>query len=76
MLFKKKRKRKLIMEYSREFLERLREEIISDEGCVLEVYKDHLGYYTVGVGHLIRPSDEEWETPQAQRLHKQEQMNF
>ena len=62
MLFKKK-KRKLIMEYSRKFLERLREEIISDEGCVLEVYKDHLGYYTVGVGHLIRPSDEEWEIP-------------
>jgi lysozyme len=50
------------MEYSKEFLERLREEIISDEGCVLEVYKDHLGYYTVGVGHLIRPSDEEWGT--------------
>ena len=50
------------MKYSREFLERLREEIILDEGCVLEVYKDHLGYYTVGVGHLIRPSDEEWGT--------------
>ena len=48
------------MEYSKEFLERLREEIIADEGCVLEVYKDHLGYYTVGVGHLILPSDEEW----------------
>ena len=48
------------MEYSRAFRERLREEIIADEGCVLEVYKDHLGYYTVGVGHLIIPSDEEW----------------
>ena len=48
------------MEYSKEFLERLRKEIIADEGCVLEVYKDHLGYFTVGVGHLIRPSDEEW----------------
>ena len=50
------------MEYSKAFRERLREEIIADEGCVLEVYKDHLGYYTVGVGHLILPSDEEWET--------------
>ena len=68
MLFKKKRKRKLIMKYSREFLERLREEIILDEGCVLEVYKDHLGYYTVGVGHLIRPSDEEWETPTGTKI--------
>ena len=56
------------MEYSREFLERLREEIISDEGCVLEVYKDHLGYFTVGVGHLIRPSDEEWETPTGTKI--------
>ena len=27
---------------------------------VLKVYKDHLGYRTVGVGHLIIPSDEEW----------------
>ena len=56
------------MEYSREFLERLRKEIIADEGCVLEVYKDHLGYYTVGVGHLILPSDEEWETPTGTKI--------
>ena len=56
------------MEYSKAFRERLREEIIADEGCVLEVYKDHLGYYTVGVGHLILPSDEEWETPVGTRI--------
>ena len=56
------------MEYSRAFRERLREEIIADEGCVLEVYKDHLGYYTVGVGHLILPSDEEWETPTGTKI--------
>ena len=48
------------MEYSNEFRIRLKEEIISDEGSVLKVYKDHLGYFTVGVGHLILPSDEEW----------------
>ena len=48
------------MEYSNEFRIRLKEEIISDEGSVLKVYKDHLGYFTVGVGHLIIPSDEEW----------------
>ena len=48
------------MEYSNEFRIRLKEEIISDEGSVLKVYKDHLGYRTVGVGHLIIPSDEEW----------------
>jgi GH24 family phage-related lysozyme (muramidase) len=56
------------VEYSRAFRERLREELIIDEGCVLEVYKDHLGYYTVGVGHLILPSDEEWETPVGTRI--------
>ena len=56
------------MEYSKAFRERLREEIIADEGCVLEVYKDHLGYYTVGVGHLILPSDEEWETPTGTKI--------
>jgi GH24 family phage-related lysozyme (muramidase) len=48
------------VEYSNEFRIRLKEEIISDEGSVLKVYKDHLGYRTVGVGHLIIPSDEEW----------------
>lgn len=56
------------MEYNKKFLERLKEEIISDEGCVLEVYKDHLGYFTVGVGHLIRPSDEEWQTPTGTKI--------
>ena len=48
------------MEYSKEFRKRLKEEITSDEGCVLEVYKDHLGYPTVGVGHLILETDEEY----------------
>jgi len=48
------------MEYSKEFRVRLKDEITSDEGQVLEVYKDHLGYPTVGVGHLILESDEEY----------------
>ena len=48
------------MEYSKKFLVRLRKELISDEGCVLSIYEDHLGYKTVGVGHLILPSDPEW----------------
>ena len=30
------------------------EEIKADEGVVHEVYLDHLGLPTVGVGHLIR----------------------
>ena len=48
------------MEYSKEFRVRLKEEITADEGCVLEVYKDHLGYPTIGVGHLIQETDEEY----------------
>ena len=45
------------MEYSKEFMVRLKDEIASDEGTVLEVYHDHLGYPTVGVGHLIIVTD-------------------
>ena len=48
------------MEYSKEFRIRLKEELIADEGCVLKVYKDHLGYETVGVGHLLLETDEEY----------------
>ena len=48
------------MEYSKKFRQRLTKEIASDEGCVLSIYEDHLGYKTVGIGHLIIPSDPEW----------------
>jgi lysozyme len=40
-------------------LELLREELTEDEGCVYEVYNDHLGYATFGIGHLILDSDPE-----------------
>ena len=37
---------------------RLQQEIIDHEGgVVLKPYKDHLGYWTVGVGHLIKDSE-------------------
>ena len=29
-----------------------------EEGCILRVYKDALGYPTIGVGHLIRPGED------------------
>tara|TARA_B100002019_G_scaffold105282_1_gene90465 strand:+ start:3019 stop:3465 length:447 start_codon:yes stop_codon:yes gene_type:complete len=32
-----------------------------DEGIVCEIYLDHLGYKTFGVGHLVRESDPEWD---------------
>lgn len=41
-------------------LEQLEKEIKIDEGEVLEIYLDHLGYPTVGVGHLITENDEEY----------------
>ena len=47
------------MEYSKEFRVRLKKEITADEGCVLEIYEDHLGYKTVGVGHLVLAKDPE-----------------
>lgn len=37
----------------------LREEIAADEGKVLKIYKDHLGYPTFGIGHLIIEDDPE-----------------
>ena len=40
-------------------IEALREELKEDEGCVYDVYNDHLGYATFGIGHLILDSDPE-----------------
>ena len=34
-----------------------------DEGVEYEIYEDHLGYPTFGVGHLILESDEEFGRP-------------
>lgn len=34
-------------------LELLKQELIRDEGLRLEVYPDSLGFWTIGVGHLI-----------------------
>jgi GH24 family phage-related lysozyme (muramidase) len=41
-------------------LDRLREELKIDEGCKYEVYLDHLGLPTFGIGHLIRQDDPEY----------------
>ena len=44
-------------------LEKLREELEIDEGCKYEIYLDHLGYPTFGIGHLVIEHDAEygWE---------------
>ena len=40
-------------------LEQLRKEIEADEGCRYDIYLDHLGYPTFGIGHLISETDPE-----------------
>lgn len=42
---------------------RLREQLEIDEGRVDEIYHDHLGYPTFGIGHLITKNDEEFGEP-------------
>ena len=42
---------------------KLRGEIAEDEGCKYEVYLDHLGLPTCGIGHLITEIDEEHSKP-------------
>jgi lysozyme len=41
--------------------QKLKEELEYDEGCKYEIYNDHLGYPTFGIGHLVIESDPEYE---------------
>lgn len=42
-------------------IEHLKKDIMFEEGVKYEVYNDHLGYKTFGVGHLCRATDPENE---------------
>ena len=42
---------------------KLVEELIKDEGYKYEIYLDHLGYPTFGVGHLVLKTDKEYGLP-------------
>ena len=44
-------------------IEQLREELAYDEGVVYEIYLDHLGLPTFGIGHLVREEDPEHGEP-------------
>jgi len=44
-------------------LDVLRKQIEADEGCKYEIYLDHLGLPTFGIGHLVTESDEEYNRP-------------
>ena len=41
-------------------IEKLKEEIKADEGYKNEIYLDHLGLPTLGVGHLVKETDPEY----------------
>ena len=42
-------------------IELCKQDIKRHEGEVLEIYKDSLGYKTLGVGHLCQPNDPEYD---------------
>ena len=42
-------------------IEKLREELKADEGYKNEIYLDHLSLKTLGVGHLIKETDPEYD---------------
>ena len=44
-------------------INKLREQLKIDEGVKYEVYDDHLGYKTFGIGHLVKSTDEEYGAP-------------
>ena len=43
--------------------DQLREELAEDEGCKFEIYLDHLGLPTYGIGHLVVEGDPEYGQP-------------
>jgi lysozyme len=43
--------------------DRLREELAEDEGCKYEIYLDHLGLPTFGIGALVKEHDPEYGQP-------------
>ena len=44
-------------------INKLREQLKIDEGVKYEIYDDHLGYKTFGIGHLVKTTDEEYGSP-------------
>jgi len=44
-------------------IDKLKEDLFIDEGCEYEIYMDHLGYPTFGIGHLVLVDDVEYGQP-------------
>ena len=51
-------------------LNKLQEQIMFEEGVKYEIYNDHLGYKTFGVGHLVRATDPENEMEVGTKVSK------
>lgn len=48
----------------------LREQLKIDEGVKYEIYKDHLGYDTFGIGHLVVKEDVEFGQPVGTKVNE------
>lgn len=47
----------------KQLIKALRPVLVEDEGVRYEIYLDHLGYATFGIGHLVTEKDPEWGRP-------------
>ena len=56
-------------------IEKLRKQLEIDEGVKYEIYNDHLGLATFGIGHLVIPADEEYGEPLGTGYPKKESEN-
>ena len=52
-------------------IEKLRKQLEIDEGVEYEIYNDHLGLATFGIGHLVIPTDEEHGKPLGTRISEE-----
>lgn len=52
-------------------IERVRDQLMYDEGVEYEIYLDHLGYPTCGIGHWITEEDEEYGLPVGTKVSRQ-----
>ncbi len=56
-------------------MEKLRQQLIIDEGVKYEVYLDHLQLKTVGIGHLCREDEPEFDQPVGTQIKKIDAQN-
>ena len=50
---------------------KLRKQLEIDEGVKFEIYLDHLGFATCGIGHLVKEADEEFGKPVGTKITKE-----